>query len=50
MSSLKNERGQGLTEYAMLLGFVAIAAVVAITLLGNQIQALFCAITDDLAG
>ncbi len=44
-----NQRGQGLTEYAMILGLVAIVAVAGLSLLGNQIQTIFCYITSDLA-
>ena len=49
MKFLKNEKGQGLTEYAMILGLVAIVAVAAITLLGGAIQDIICDITNDLA-
>ena len=34
---LRSEEGQGLTEYALILALVAIAAIVALTLLGNDV-------------
>ena len=49
MELLRNERGQGLTEYAMILALIAIVAVSALSFLGDQIQSIFCDITNDLA-
>jgi len=45
---LKNEKGQGLTEYALIIALVAIVAVAALTLLGGQIDTIFGDITTDL--
>ena len=47
---MKNEKGQGLTEYALIIALVAIVAVAALTLLGGQINTIFGAITGDLGG
>ena len=47
---LRNEKGQGLTEYALIIALVAIVAVAALTLLGGQIQAIFGNITTSLGG
>jgi len=44
----KNEKGQGLTEYALIIALVAIVAVAALTLLGGQIDTIFGDITTDL--
>jgi Flp pilus assembly pilin Flp len=42
VSDLRNrEEGQTTTEYAILLGFLAIAIIVAILLLRDEIQELF---------
>jgi len=38
---MKKEKGQGLTEYALLIALVAILAVAALTLLGGQIDTIF---------
>jgi len=47
---LRNESGQGLTEYALIIALVAIVAVAALTLLGGQITAIFTDINGDLGG
>lgn len=47
----RNQRGQGLTEYAMVLSIVSIAAVATVTLFGNIIIDTFYAlITDSFEG
>jgi len=38
---LKDESGQGMVEYGLLLGLIAVAAVAALLLLGPKITALF---------
>lgn len=48
--AVQNEEGQDLTEYALLLVFIAIAAVAAVTLLGNQVTTIFGNITTALGG
>jgi pilus assembly protein Flp/PilA len=50
MKFWKNEKGQGLTEYALIIALVAIVAVAALTLLGGQISGIFGDITTDLGG
>ena len=47
---LRNEDGQGLTEYALIIALVAIVAVAALTLLGGQIGTIFGDINSDLGG
>jgi pilus assembly protein Flp/PilA len=37
----RNERGASMVEYALLVGLIAVVAVVAISLLGNGISGLF---------
>jgi pilus assembly protein Flp/PilA len=46
---LRNEKGQGLTEYALIIALVAIVAVAALTLLGGQIGTIFGNITTELS-
>lgn len=48
--SLKEEDGQDLAEYALVLVFVAIVAVAGVTALGGSISAVFDQITAGLAG
>jgi pilus assembly protein Flp/PilA len=37
----RSERGASMVEYALLVGLIAVVAVVAVTFLGNGIQGLF---------
>ena len=41
----KDESGQGMVEYGLILGLVAVAAVAALLLLGPKISALFTTAT-----
>ena len=50
MKLWKNQKGQGLTEYALIIALVAIVAVAALTLLGGQISGIFGEINTDLGG
>ncbi len=43
-----NERGQTLSEYALILILIAVVAIVAITLLGEQISAVLTQIANAL--
>jgi Flp pilus assembly pilin Flp len=45
---LRGEVGQGLSEYALILVFVAIVAVAALTLLGTTITSLLSAAANGL--
>ena len=42
------EKGQGLVEYALIIVLVAIAVIVVLGLLGDQIAVVFENITDAL--
>jgi Flp pilus assembly pilin Flp len=48
VSILRNERGQALVEYALIVGLIAVACVVAIGLLSGAIQTEFSNITSKL--
>ncbi len=41
MTFLRDENGQGMVEYALILGLIAIAAVVVLIVLGPRIKNLF---------
>lgn len=43
---VKDERGQDLAEYALLLVFIAVVCIVGVTALGGRIMAIF----NDLTG
>ena len=45
---MREQKGQGLVEYALIIVLVAIAVVVAITALGTQIASVFNSITTKL--
>ena len=45
----RREEGQGLAEYALLLGLIAVVVIAAVTLLGTQINTVLGRITTALA-
>ncbi len=46
---IKNEEGQGMVEYALIIGGIAIVAMIAINALGGGVGTLFTKITTSLA-
>ena len=49
----KKEEGQGMVEYAMIIGLVAVGVLALLALLGTQVGDIFNAITgalDDIPG
>ena len=46
--SKKDEEGQTLVEYALLLALIAIVCIVIIGLLGEEVSNVFCEITSGL--
>lgn len=47
-SKVREEKGQGMVEYALLVGLIAIVVIVALKLLGPAIAAKFTDIKDAL--
>ena len=47
---IRNEEGQGMTEYIIIVALIAIAAIGIITIFGQNIRALFSASAAALAG
>lgn len=45
-----SQRGQGLAEYALILGLIAIVAIASLIFLGSTITALFWAPIDEEFG
>ncbi len=41
MSIIRDEEGQGMVEYGLILGLIAVAAIAAIALLGPKIKGIF---------
>jgi pilus assembly protein Flp/PilA len=46
----KNEEGQGLVEYALILVLVAIVVIAILVIMGPQIGNIFSRITSGLTG
>jgi pilus assembly protein Flp/PilA len=46
----RSERGASMVEYALLVGLIAIVAVLAVTFLGHQIEGLFNSAGNTLSG
>ena len=46
----KSEKGQDLAEYALLIGLMALAVLIAVTFLGTQIESIFSAIGNGIMG
>ena len=46
----RDDSGQDLAEYALLLALIALVAIAAITLVGTDVKAVFEAIAAELPG
>ena len=46
----KDESGQGMTEYIIIVALIAIAAIGVVTIFGDNIRDIFAGATDALAG
>lgn len=44
----KEEEGQSLSEYGLILALIAVVAIAALTLLGDNIKAMFDDIADKI--
>jgi pilus assembly protein Flp/PilA len=49
MAKMQDEVGQGLVEYALIIFLVSIVVIAALTLLGTNVNAVFCNIAASLA-
>jgi pilus assembly protein Flp/PilA len=47
---LPEERGQGLTEYALILSLVAVLVIVALALLGSSVKTVYCQVISQFPG
>jgi pilus assembly protein Flp/PilA len=48
LTFIRNEEGQGLVEYALIIAVIAIAVIVAMIFLRGQIQNIFSNIGNNL--
>ena len=46
---VRDDSGQDLLEYALLVGLIALVAVLAVTTTGTSVNAIFSAISSSLA-
>ena len=46
---LKVEQGQDLSEYALLIGLIALVVLVAVTVLGQNLSGLFSSLASRVA-
>ncbi|MGJ9384761.1 Flp family type IVb pilin [Salipaludibacillus sp. CF4.18] len=44
------EEGQGMTEYGLILGLIAVVVIGALIFLGEEIKGIFTSLTDKLPG
>lgn len=47
---MKRKQGQGMTEYIIIVGLIALSAIVIVALFGKQIKAQFSGMTTALSG
>jgi len=50
MKLLRNEKGQGMTEYIIIVALIAIAAIAAFTYFGKTVRTQTATMTESLAG
>jgi pilus assembly protein Flp/PilA len=46
--TVREETGQGLSEYALILFFIAVVAIAALTFLGSDISSLLSKVANSL--
>ena len=44
----RDEEGQGLAEYALILALIAIIAIIALIFLGNQVSSVLSKVGDSI--
>jgi Flp pilus assembly pilin Flp len=49
-SGVRNQKGQGLTEYIIVVALVAIAAIGVVNIFGNQLRNQFSTIVSAMSG
>ena len=48
LNILRDENGQGMVEYGLILGLIAVAAIAALLILGPKIATLFENVSEEL--
>ena len=49
-TGIKRRKGQGMTEYIIIVGLIALSAIVIVALFGKQIKAQFSSMTGAMSG
>ena len=49
LNILRDENGQGMVEYGLILGLIAVAAIAVLIVLGPRIQGIFQSADDMVA-
>lgn len=47
---IREEEGQGMVEYGLILALIAIAVIVVLTAMSGSLQGIFQRISDQLSG
>jgi pilus assembly protein Flp/PilA len=50
LKALRNQKGQGMVEYGLILGIISIAAITLMTPVGAEIVEIFTAARDGIQG
>jgi pilus assembly protein Flp/PilA len=48
IASIRNDEGQGLAEYALILALIAIIAIVALIFLGGQVSGILSTVGNSV--
>lgn len=48
MKFIKDEEGQGMVEYGLIIGLIAVVVIAALTVLGGKIKTMFENVGDNL--
>jgi pilus assembly protein Flp/PilA len=48
LNFLKDENGQGMVEYGLIIGLVALVVVAALVILGPRLKGMFSKISDKI--
>ena len=48
IASLREDEGQGLAEYALILALIAIVAIIALIFLGSQVSGILSTVGDSV--
>lgn len=48
MGLLKDDAGQAMTEYGLIIALVAVVVIAAVALIGTNLNGIFAKITDQL--